>query len=158
MSQNTSPVEIAHPSPAVLRVLNPTLRFLMRTPLGGGLRKALVVLKFAGRKSGRPYEVVITPHRLDGQLVVLTDARWGLNFRGGHDLEWDHQGRTTSGHGVLVEEPHAVGEIYQRVISELGPKMASRRTPLKVTVPRVPTVDELAEFARANGLYAVRLS
>ena len=142
----------------MLRVVNPMMRFLMRTPLGGGLRNGIVLLKFAGRKTGRRYEVLITQHRLDGELVVLTGARWSLNFRGGRDAEWEHQNRTESGRGVLVEEPQAVGEIYHRVISELGPKMASRRTPLKVTVPRVPTADELAEFARTHALFAVRLS
>lgn len=151
-------MQVSHPSPPVLRVLNPTLKFLMRTPLGGPLRQGLIVLRFTGRKSGKRYEVVITPHRLDDHLVVLTDARWSLNFRGGRDLDWDYQGRTMSGRGVLVEEPRAVGEIYHRVIAELGPKMASRRTPLKVNVSRVPTVDELAEFAGTHRLSAVRLA
>jgi len=158
VTQNTSPVEIAHPPQAVLRVLNPTLRFLMRTPLGGALRNGLIVLKFSGRKSGRRYEVVTAPHHLDGKLVVLTAAPWRVNFRGGRDLEWDHHGHTASGRGVLVEEPQAVAEIYHRIISELGPKMAARRTPVKVNVSRVPTVDELAALARGTGLSAVRLS
>lgn len=151
-------MQIAHPPRAVLRVLNPTVRFLMRTPLGKPMRQWLILLRFTGRKSGRLLEVVITAHRLDGELIVLTDGRWRVNFRGGRDLEWDYQGRTTAGRGVLVEEPHAVGEIYRRVISELGPKVASQRTPLKVNVPRVPTVDELAKLARTTGLSAVRLS
>lgn len=142
----------------MLRVLNPTLRFLMRTPLGGPLRRGLLVLRFTGRRSGRRYEVVISPHRIGGDLFVLTNARWRLNFRGGREAEWDHQGRTTSGRGVLVEEPQVVGELYHGRISELGPKAAQRRTPVKVNVSRVPTVDELAELARTQGLSAVRLS
>lgn len=151
-------VEVGHPPKALVGILNRVLSFLVRTPLRGPVSRGVLVVRFTGRRSGRRYEVFVSPHLIDGGLTVLTNARWRLNFRGGRPAEWLYQGRTTSGRGILVEEPQAVGELYHERIRELGVKMAGRRTPVKVNVQRVPTVEELAELARTQHLSAVRFS
>ena len=66
-----------------MRVGNPVMRGLLRSPAGGPMRRQFMVLRFFGRKTGRRYDIPVVAHRLDGELYALTDAAWRTNFRGG---------------------------------------------------------------------------
>ena len=67
----------------MMRVTNPVMRGLLRSPAGGPMRRQFMVLRFFGRKTGRRYDIPVVAHRLDGQLYALTDAPWRNNFRDG---------------------------------------------------------------------------
>ena len=73
MTTQSAPVESAHPPKALVRVTNPVLRLLLRSPLGGPMRN-FMVLRFFGRKTGRRYDVPVVAHRLGDELYSLTDA------------------------------------------------------------------------------------
>ena len=79
----------------MLRVTNPVVRLLLRTPAGGPMRKQFMVLAFTGRKTGRRYDIPVVAHRLGGELYSLTDAHWRHNFRGGAGVEVTLQGHAT---------------------------------------------------------------
>src|SRR5437764_1471241 len=133
-------VEVPSPPPATLiRLLNPALLALIRTPLGAGMRRSILVLRFTGRKSGRRYDIPVTAHRWDDGLMVLTAAGWRVNFRGGRDVDVTFEGQTTPMRGVLVEHPRTVAETYAQRIKEVGVGQAQRKLNLKITVPREPT-------------------
>src|SRR5258708_28489078 len=83
----STPVEPAHPPAAMLRVSNPVVRLLLRSPVGGPMRKQFMVLRFTGRKTGRRYHIPVVSHRPGGELYSLTDARSRHNFRAGADVE-----------------------------------------------------------------------
>jgi hypothetical protein len=70
-----------------MRVSNPIMRVLLRSPAGGPIRRQFMMLRFFGRKTGRRYDVPVVAHRLDGGLYALTDAPWRNNFRSGADVE-----------------------------------------------------------------------
>lgn len=57
MTEQPYQIEVGHPAQAVLRLVNPMLSFLLRTPLAGPARKQLMALSFTGRKTGRPYSI-----------------------------------------------------------------------------------------------------
>ncbi len=59
------------------------MKLLLRTPFAGPARNQLMVVDFNGRKSGRPYSLVLTAHLIDGILYALTGASWKVNFRDG---------------------------------------------------------------------------
>jgi hypothetical protein len=107
----SAPVEPAHPPAALLRVSNPVMRLLLRSPAGGPMRKQFMVLRFAGRKTGRRYDIPVTAHRLGGELCALTDARWRHNFRGGADVEVTLDGHVTPMRGQLLDDPQTVAPI-----------------------------------------------
>ena len=91
----------------------------MRVFLGswlGRLAPQNALLRFAGRRSGRAYRIVVGLYELDGVPVVFTPARWRLNFRGGAPVTVTHRGRTITGTGTLIEDPEAVAAAFQRVI------------------------------------------
>jgi hypothetical protein len=140
----------------MVRVANRVLLLLIRTPLGASMRKSILVLRFSGRHSGRRYQVPVTPHRVDGEVIVLTSARWRLNFRGGQDVEYVLDGQTAAKRAVLVEDAQTVAEIYAKRIRELGWKAAQRQIGIKINVPREPTVEELKAAVEQEHLSVVR--
>jgi hypothetical protein len=159
-------VEVAYPSDLVTRLVNPLARMLLRSPLGGPLRRRYMLIEFTGRRSGRRYTVPVTVHRTAGApaadpyggLYVLTSAAWRLNFRGGADVRVMLDGRTIPMRGVLVDDPGTVAPVYARRIAEYGRRMAQIEIAIKINVPRIPTVEELTEAAASLGLSVIELS
>jgi hypothetical protein len=116
-------VQDATPSEAFLRVFNPVLRFLLRSrlaPLLGGFALA----SFHGRRTGRPYEVVVTWHELDGQVYVVTPARWRANFAAGAPLGIRHRGVHVPGTGLLETDPRVVADVMNRLLDRGEPARA----------------------------------
>jgi hypothetical protein len=158
MSEQSPAVTVSHPPAAVLRAVNPLLRFLLRTPLMGAARKAMMVLSFTGRKSGRRYSIPVSAHQIDNDLYALVGAAWRLNFRGGASAEVVHDGKTTTMRGELIEDPSVVADLSRRCAESYGVKGAQRVMGLKFRDQRIPTVEEFAEAAKANHLGAIRFT
>ena len=109
------PVRDASPSEAFLKVFNPVLRRLLTSRLGP-LLKGFAVITFRGRRTGRPYEVIVTWHELDGQVYVVTPARWRVNFAGGAPMTMHHAGVDVPGQGVLETDPQVVADVMGRLM------------------------------------------
>jgi hypothetical protein len=52
-------VEPAHPPAAMMRVGNPVMRGLLRSPAGGPMRRQFMVLRFCGRKTSCRYDIPV---------------------------------------------------------------------------------------------------
>jgi len=128
-------VEPAHPPAAMMRVSNPVMRGLLRSPVGGPMRRQFMVLRFFGRKTGRRDDIPVVAHRLDGELYALTDAPWRNNFRDGADAEVTLDGHVTRMRGQLLDDPEAVAPLYARAIDHFGVKRAQRMLGLKIHTP-----------------------
>src|ERR1700759_2640288 len=100
-----NPITQSHPPKAFFRVVNPILTLLLRTPFGGAARQQFMVVAFTGRKSGRPYSLVLTAHLIDGILYALSGATWKANFRGGAPARVLRDGRGPAAGGRPV--PHS---------------------------------------------------
>lgn len=150
-------VSLSEPPGVVMTVMNPVLKFLLRTPAGGAL-KQFMVLRFTGRKSGRQFTVPVSAHWLDGDLYALANATWKLNFRGGGPAEVSYGGRTTPMRGELIEDADAVAELFHRCAAEYGPKKAELMMGLKFRDPRVPTVEEFRAGVDQNKLVAIKFT
>jgi hypothetical protein len=109
------PVRDASPSEAFLKVFNPVVRRLLRSRLAP-LLKGFAVITFRGRRTGRPYEVVVTWHEMDGQVYVVTPAPWRVNFAGGAPMTMHHAGVDVPGRGVLETDPQAVADVMRRLM------------------------------------------
>ncbi|MBV9351443.1 MAG: hypothetical protein JOZ23_07890, partial [Mycobacterium sp.] len=72
MAEQPPAITEAHYPAALLRVVNPIVRLLLRTPFKGVARKQLMVLRFTGRKTGRQYSIPFSAHRIDNDLYALT--------------------------------------------------------------------------------------
>jgi hypothetical protein len=151
-------VERVHPPDALMRtVVNPVTRRLLRSRFSAPVSKALLLLRYTGRKSGRTYEVPVGYHDIHGQLCLLTNSGWRVNFRGGAPVTVLFRGQQRQAHATLVEDPDEVAAVYHDMITELGLKQAQRRLGIRINVDRAPTKEELADAIRRSGLSIVRL-
>ena len=159
MTEQSQAITVSHPPAAVLRVVNPILRLLLRTPVLGAARKQLMVVSFSGRKSGRQYAIPLSAHWIDNDLYALTGAPWQRNFRGdGAAAQVLHDGKTTTMHGELIQDGSVVADLYRRCSESYGVKGAQRMIGLKFRNQRIPTLEEFSEAVEQNHLAAIRLT
>ena len=158
MTEQSPAVTAGHPPEALLRAVNKVLPFLLRTPVMGPMRKAMMVLSFTGRKSGKAYTLPVSAHQIDGDLYAMAGSAWRLNFRGGASAEVLHDGKTTTMRGELIEDPAVFGDLARRAAESYGVKRAQTMMGLKFRDNRIPTAEEFAEAATANHLGAIRFT
>jgi hypothetical protein len=158
MAEQSHAIDVGHPPSALLRIVNPMLRSLLRTPLAGSARKQLMVLSFTGRKTGRPYSLPVSAHMIDNNLYALTGAPWKQNFRGGATAEVVYDGKSTTMRGELLRDRAVVSDLYLRCAQAYGVQRAQRMIGLKFRDQRMPTLDEFAEAVDRMHLGAVRLT
>jgi hypothetical protein len=158
MAEQSPAVFVSHPPEALLRAVNPVMRFLLGTPLAGSARKQMMVVSFKGRKTGRPYSLPLSAHVIDNQLFALTAAPWKNNFRDGADAEVLHDGKKTSMRGELITEPAVVADLSHRCAESYGVKRAQRMMGLGFRDDRIPTLEEFTEAAQREKLAAVKLT
>jgi hypothetical protein len=158
MAEQSPAITISHPNEAILRLINPVLKFLLGTPLAGSARKQLMVMSFKGRKTGRPYSILVSAHVIDNQLYALTPAPWKNNFRDGAETEVLHDGKRTPMRGELIADPAVVGDLTHRLAESYGVKSAQRVMGLGFRDQRMPTLEEFTDQARRDHMAVVKLT
>ncbi|GAS88698.1 hypothetical protein [Mycolicibacterium brisbanense] len=158
MTEQSPAVTVAHPSAMMLRIVNPAMRLLLRTPLAGPARNQLMVVTVRGRKTGRQYEIPLSAHRIDNTLYALTEAAWKNNFRDGAPAEVLHDGKTTTMRGELIEDRATVADLFHRCAESYGAKRAQRMMGMAFRDQRVPTLEEFSEAVDRLHLAAIKLT
>lgn len=158
MADQSYAVDVAHPPSAVIRVVNPILGVLLRTPLAGSARKQLMVLSFTGRKTGRSFSIPLSAHVIDNDLYALTGAPWKQNFRDGAPARVLYDGKTSAMRGELIRDRATVADLFRRCAESYGVSRAQRMMGLKFRDARIPTREEFAEAVDRLHLAAVRLT
>jgi hypothetical protein len=138
-------VRDARPPAALLRVTNPILKTLLRTPLSRVIRP-LALIEFRGRRSGRPIRVVIAWHIIDGLPVVVTPAAWRVNFQDGTPATVRRHGRREQYVGTLESDPRVVAETIE---SALHDGTSARALALRVPDGHAITDDDVIRTGRA---------
>jgi deazaflavin-dependent oxidoreductase (nitroreductase family) len=70
------------------QAMNAIMRTLLRTPVvSGGIGRRLLLIEFAGRKTGRQYSIPVAYTRHDGDLLVGTPFGWARNLRTGEPVQ-----------------------------------------------------------------------
>lgn len=141
----TASVSDARPPRALLRVLNPALRALLRTPASRAI-PSLALLEFAGRRTGRHLSVVVGWHTLDSTPVVFTPAPWRANFAGGAEATVLWRGRHEQHVGALEVDPAVVADAIDAIIrSGTSPRALGLRVPAGHTI----TAEDVVGTGRA---------
>ena len=102
------------PAP-LFRVINPVMKWLLRSPFHGRISKDLTLLTFTGRKSGRQFTTPVGYHRLDGEIVVFTDSGWWRNLTRGAQATLRLQGRDVPVRAQVVKDKDEIVRVYQRI-------------------------------------------
>ena len=102
-------VRDARPPAALLRVTNPILKTLLRTPVSRVIRP-LALIEFRGRRSGRPIRVVVAWHVNPGQRIAAHVHPHGQDtwtvLSGSGEYQLEHNGRSqTISPGCVVVAP-----------------------------------------------------
>src|SRR5215207_1366065 len=96
------------------RVANPVLRRLLRTAAGRRLGRGLLLLRYTGRRTGRPHEVVTQYARAENAVWVLVGSAdrktWWRNLRAPADVEVWLAGERLPAVAVAVVGAEAPGE------------------------------------------------
>jgi hypothetical protein len=158
MAEESYAIDAGHPPSVLLKLVNPMLGFLLRTPLAGLVGKQFMVLNFTGRKTGRPFTLPVSAHVIDGDLYALTGAVWKQNFRGGAAAQVVYDGKTTAMRGELIRDRATVSDLYKRCADSYGLRRAQTMIGLKFRDQRVPTLEEFGEAVDRMHLGAVRLT
>jgi hypothetical protein len=158
MAEQSYAVDVGHPPSALLRVINPILGTLLRTPLAGPARKQLMVLHFTGRKSGREFSIPVSAHVIDGDLYALAGAAWKANFKDGAVARVVYDGKTTAMRGELIRDRALLPDLYLRCAQAYGVKRAQRMMGVNFRDNRIPDREEFAEAIERLNLGAVRFT
>ncbi|MEI7771913.1 MAG: hypothetical protein WCI67_18115 [Chloroflexales bacterium] len=117
---------IQAPMPAwAYPILNPTLKFLLRTPLHGLLSGRAMILIFAGRKSGKRYHVVVVYQDLDSTLYTFSATSWSKNFIGGAHVALRLRGELVRATARVVDDPALIGRVIRHMVSGYGESMVA---------------------------------
>jgi hypothetical protein len=150
-------VESGQPPRSVIRLINPIMRALLRSPLHRPLSKQFMLLTVTGRKTGRTYTVPVGRHELEGTLVVYAAGSWRRNLRGGAPVRLTIDGRERTGYAELDENPDQVAQAYKSRLDTVGVANA-RQLGLKVNAGRSPTAQEIKPAVAQRGIATIRLS
>ena len=134
------PVRHRPPPAALLRVLNPTVRASLGTPLWRLFPSWMAVLEFSGRRSHRPLRVPVGLHDVRGTPTVFTERPWRLNFAGGAPVTVISRGKRRHGRGELVQDRGEVGSALAVALERTRPSNLG----LAVEKGHQPTAQELA--------------
>ncbi len=132
-------------------IVNPTMKFLLSSPLHGGLSGMLMVLHFEGRKSGARYSLPVGYLEEGGKLYTFSHSAWGKNFEGGAPVALRLRGERVLATARVVNDPALTARLIERMASKNGEQMAERmgllgRGPDGATRPQMPKGSRLIEF------------
>ena len=156
MAASRPPVEERIPPALLLRIGNPIVRRVLRSPLHRLLSKHLVLVTVTGRRSGRTHTVPVGRHVEDGTLTVAAHGTWRVNLRGGAPLRLTIDGRERDAHAELQEDPDEVAGTYLDLLRRSGIRGASQLG-LKLNVDRLPTIEELKPAVAGRGFARISL-
>ncbi len=154
----TSAVKRNVPPQALIRLGNPMVRLLLRSPLHRLLDPSVLLLHVTGRKTAREYNIPVNYVDMGGRLAIVTVAAWRVNLRGGADVGVTLRGRRRPMHALLEEEPASVAVAYQAMIGHLGWRKARRQLGISTPEDRPPTVLQLKQAASEYGWSVVTLT
>jgi hypothetical protein len=150
------PVEDARPPRQVLRIVNPILRLLLRSPLHRFLSKSLMLLTVQGKRTGQTYSLVVGRHQTNRSFLVPASGAWCHNLRGGALVRLTLNGDEHRGYAALVEDPEQVARIYAELLERIGLNRAGMLG-LRVNLPRFPTPEEIRPAVASRGIVHVEL-
>jgi len=146
------------PPRVLIRLGNPVVRVLLRSPLHGMLDPSVLLLHVTGRKTGHEYAIPVNYVDIDGQLIVVTVARWRMNLRDTRDVEVTWRGRRRPMHARLDEDPASVAVSYRQIIDRLGWPKAARHLGISVAGGMAPSLLELKDAASEYDWSIIKLT
>jgi len=114
------------------RIANPVLRPLLRTPAGRWLGRSLLLMRYSGRRTGRPHEVVVQYARSGQTVWVLVgkaeDKTWWHNLQAPADVDLWLAGERHRARAVAVVGAEEPAEARRCLTAYLARRPSAART------------------------------
>lgn len=108
------------------KFVNPIMKLLLSSPLHALMSRDLMILKFLGRKTGKPISVPVGYVRKDNHLIVFTFGKWWRNLQNNTEVTLRMQGKDVKGKVNIVSDLRAVADMINTVVDTRGPDMSKR--------------------------------
>lgn len=101
-------------------IINPVMRFILRSPLHALFSSSLMLITFTGRRSGRQFTTPVRYIRDEGMIRCFTaqENKWWRNLCGGADVVLRIAGEEQSYHAAVITDDPAL--IKHRLTHYLG--------------------------------------
>ncbi|MDQ6643569.1 MAG: nitroreductase family deazaflavin-dependent oxidoreductase [Chloroflexota bacterium] len=86
------------------KFINKVVVVLLRSPLHGLVSKALMLLTYRGRKSGKMYTIPVGYTRRGETLTLFTDHNWWKNLRGQAPVMLRLRGKKLQGTAEVIHD------------------------------------------------------
>ncbi len=84
-------------TPTVPPFVTQTMKLMLRSPMHGVVSKTVLLITFAGRKSGKTYTTPVDYSQDGDRVTIFTHADWWKNLRGGAPVTLRIRGRELQG-------------------------------------------------------------
>jgi deazaflavin-dependent oxidoreductase (nitroreductase family) len=138
---------VDRPPERLLRVANPLLARLLRSPLHPVVSGSLLLLTVTGRRTGTEYTFPVGYERRGDRLFVTTHhTNWWRNVREDATVEVVLRGERRRGRARVVTDPDEVARYLADAIDRHGRRYATRLG-VRLTGEGLPTRDRLRDVA-----------
>jgi len=137
---------------------NPIMKWMLRSPLHGLISKNVMLVTFAGRKSGKEYSVPVNYVRDGDQYLTVSyrQRNWWRNLRGGVPVTIRIQGRELNAVADVAEELTPVAENLA-VLFQSAPQVA-RYLAVKLDPDGRPDPEDVVRAASGRVVVRARLA
>jgi hypothetical protein len=104
----------------ILRVWNPVMKAILRSPLHWPLSRWFAVISWTGRKTGKRYSTPISYLQEGSTVFVTTGDRWWRNVDGGGPIHLRLRGRTIDTIATPITEPERSWAEHARLFRAHG--------------------------------------
>ena len=119
-----------------IKVQNPFMKWLLRSPLHGVVSRMYLLITFTGRKSGSVYTTPVQYAQDGDALYIITSEgyTWWKNLRGGADVHIHLRGRTYPVQAETSTDPEMIKALLATVYPGLSDERCERFAPGKVAI------------------------
>ncbi len=129
-----------------MKLQNPLMKWLLRSPLHGLVSRMYPLITFTGRKSGAIYTTPVQYAQDGDTLYIITSEgyTWWKNLRGGADVRIHLRGRTYPARAEISTDSGMIRVLVTKLYPGLSAERAARFAPGKVAI-MVELREELAK-------------
>jgi hypothetical protein len=134
-------------NPTVLKLINPIVKTILRSPLHHLLSRHFMLITFTGRKTGKRYTTPTASLRDQEMIYLATGTRWWKNLQGGAPVSLVVAGKRLQGDAEVIVDPLEVAQYLHWFIGKVGTKKAFLMG-LKIDGEQLPTLEEVKAGVR----------
>jgi hypothetical protein len=101
-------------------IINPVMRFILRSPLHALMSSSLMLITYTGRKSGKVFTTPVRYLRVNSSIQCFTspDTQWWRNLRGGAEVILTIQRQDLRFFATVIEnDPERVRESLRHYLT-----------------------------------------